>query len=260
MPPRASTSNISDNISTSKVSKIALPAFLKLLTSGGVGLTTQEALAAASSLIKVGLNTSDTNPFTGTSDVTLVAAGVTDPDVRKAIVAYGRTGKGKTLISDSGGIKRKRKTRESDLDAPLPMKAEEREAIKLEFNEELEDYVCRLSYQKHDSAFIWYCLQLLQDRSLVINRAPCMTAWATVVAQRLGFARQEALSMGTHNPHSINFSLFNPSSAHTYTNMNATAKGVSLGIYSPEKGKQRTEVGPSQPYVSILGFDRITVQ
>jgi hypothetical protein len=29
--------------------------------------------------------------------------------------------------------------------------------------------------------------------------------------------------------------------------MNATSKGVSLGIYSPEKGKQKTEVGPSQP-------------
>lgn len=35
--------------------------------------------------------------------------------------------------------------------------------------------------------------------------------------------------------------------------MNATSKGVSLGIYSPEKGKQKTEVGPSQPYVELMG-------
>lgn len=39
-------------------------------------------------------------------------------------------------------------------------------------------------------------LQLLQDRTVVINRAPVMLAWATAVAERLGFTRQEALSIG----------------------------------------------------------------
>lgn len=31
----------------------------------------------------------------------------------------------------------------------------------------------------------------------IVNRAPLMTAWATVVAERMGFEREEALSIGT---------------------------------------------------------------
>ena len=37
---------------------------------------------------------------------------------------------------------------------------------------------------------------LLRMKSAVINRAPVMTAWAMVVAERLGFRREEALSIG----------------------------------------------------------------
>jgi hypothetical protein len=37
---------------------------------------------------------------------------------------------------------------------------------------------------------------LLKVKSAVINRAPVMTAWAVIVAERLGFERQEALSIG----------------------------------------------------------------
>ncbi|KAK9897322.1 hypothetical protein P389DRAFT_183270 [Cystobasidium minutum MCA 4210] len=203
--------------------QLSLPAFLKLLTTGGVGLSTAEAMAAASPLIKAGYNKANVaNPLTGISEPALVAAGVTDPDTRKQLVAYGRSGKSKLGSSSgslgaSGPAGKKRKAWGSDLDKPLPVKAEEKEAISLDFEEVTEDY-------------------LLHDRSVVINRAPVMTAWATVVAERLGFSRQEALSI-----------------SHTYTNMNATSKGVSLGIYSPEKGKQRTTVGPSQPYVDLMG-------
>lgn len=37
---------------------------------------------------------------------------------------------------------------------------------------------------------------VLKRKSSVINRAPVMTAWAVVVAERLGFEREEALSIG----------------------------------------------------------------
>jgi len=37
---------------------------------------------------------------------------------------------------------------------------------------------------------------LLRLKSTVINRAPIMTAWATIVAERLGFEREESLSIG----------------------------------------------------------------
>lgn len=121
--------------------QLSLPAFLKLLTSGGVGLTTQDALACASALIKAGFNTAVANPFVGVSEISLVAAGVTDPDVRKDLVAFGRSGKGKTVIVDSGGNYRKRKGRDGDLDAPLPDKPAAKEAMSLDFQEETEDYV-----------------------------------------------------------------------------------------------------------------------
>jgi hypothetical protein len=49
-----------------------------------------------------------------------------------------------------------------------------------------------------------------------INRAPVMTLWAAVVAERLGFDRDEALSLGK-----------------TVAGLNAQAKGRSLGIYKP---------------------------
>jgi len=36
----------------------------------------------------------------------------------------------------------------------------------------------------------------LRNKSCVINRAPILTAWSMIVAERLGFKREEALSIG----------------------------------------------------------------
>ena len=36
----------------------------------------------------------------------------------------------------------------------------------------------------------------LKLKSTVVNRAPVMMAWACIVAERLGFSREEALSIG----------------------------------------------------------------
>jgi hypothetical protein len=51
----------------------------------------------------------------------------------------------------------------------------------------------------------------LKHKSTVVNRAPVMMAWACVVAERLGFTREEALSIGTpsrsHDPSSSPFFL-----------------------------------------------------
>lgn len=49
-----------------------------------------------------------------------------------------------------------------------------------------------------------------------INRAPVMTLWAAVVAQRLGFTWEEALSLGK-----------------AVAGLNAQAKGRRLGIFKP---------------------------
>ncbi len=50
-----------------------------------------------------------------------------------------------------------------------------------------------------------------------INRAPVLTLWATVVAERLGFDRPTALTLG-----------------QAIASLSAHAKGVSLGIIEPE--------------------------
>jgi hypothetical protein len=42
----------------------------------------------------------------------------------------------------------------------------------------------------------YFEFQGLVKKSVVVNRAPVMNAWATIVAERLGFSRQEALSIG----------------------------------------------------------------
>lgn len=49
-----------------------------------------------------------------------------------------------------------------------------------------------------------------------INRAPVLTLWATVVAERLGFDRDEALTLG-----------------RAVAGLNAYAKGVKLGLFQP---------------------------
>ncbi|HEX6013126.1 MAG TPA: hypothetical protein VFY87_15245, partial [Geminicoccaceae bacterium] len=50
-----------------------------------------------------------------------------------------------------------------------------------------------------------------------INRAPVLTLWAAVVAERLGFDRPTALTLG-----------------QAVAGLSAHAKGVSLGIIEPQ--------------------------
>ena len=53
-------------------------------------------------------------------------------------------------------------------------------------------------------------------RTVYINRAPLLTLWAAVVAERLGFRRDEALTLG-----------------RAVAGLNAYSKGVSLGLFRP---------------------------
>jgi hypothetical protein len=65
-----------------------------------------------------------------------------------------------------------------------------------------------------------------------------MAAWAVIVAERLGFEREEALSI-----------------ASVYTEMNAISKGVSLGIYDSSHKRKAPEAvkDGTQPYVEFMG-------
>lgn len=80
----------------------------------------------------------------------------------------------------------------------------------------------------------------MTDVRLTINRAPVLTMWAAVVAERLGFDRATALTLG-----------------QAVAGLSAYAKGVSLGIIEPkpelvrERGDELAE-GESL-HVDLLG-------
>jgi hypothetical protein len=57
-----------------------------------------------------------------------------------------------------------------------------------------------------------------------VNRAPVLTLWAAVVAEQLGFDRDEALTMG-----------------RAVAGLNAYAKGKSLGLFKPSAEEVRRE-------------------
>jgi hypothetical protein len=69
----------------------------------------------------------------------------------------------------------------------------------------------------------------MASKTLSINRAPVLTLWATVVAERLGFERDEALTLG-----------------RAVAGLNAYSKGRRLGIFKPheEKAKKAREKEP----------------
>src|SRR5437016_14214047 len=54
-------------------------------------------------------------------------------------------------------------------------------------------------------------------KTVSINRAPVLTLWAAVVAERLGFDEDEALTLGK-----------------AVAGLNAQAKGRKLGIFKPQ--------------------------
>jgi hypothetical protein len=79
----------------------------------------------------------------------------------------------------------------------------------------------------------------MAKRIVKINRAPVLTLWAAVVAERLGYARDEALTFGK-----------------AVAGLNAQAKGRRLGIFKPghEKGKRPRKSGLGEEFwVEICG-------
>lgn len=82
----------------------------------------------------------------------------------------------------------------------------------------------------------------MTSKPIMINRAPVMTLWAAVVAERLGYDEQAALTLGK-----------------SVAGMNAQAKGQRLGIYE-ESQEEKSEARPKkekapgeETFVSLLG-------
>ncbi|HET9914812.1 MAG TPA: hypothetical protein VFQ13_23170 [Anaerolineales bacterium] len=83
----------------------------------------------------------------------------------------------------------------------------------------------------------------MAKKKIKINRAPVLTLWAAVVAERLGYEKETALTLGK-----------------AVAGLNAQSKGRKLGIYeekseeekAKEKGKKKEEAVELQ-FVEILG-------
>jgi hypothetical protein len=83
-----------------------------------------------------------------------------------------------------------------------------------------------------------------------------MTAWATVVAERLGFEREEALSIGRQAlaMRSMHRPFAKVGAGSVYTEMNAVTKGVFLGLIDESRKKEIEPIsGERQPYVDLMG-------
>lgn len=81
----------------------------------------------------------------------------------------------------------------------------------------------------------------MAKNKIKINRAPVLTLWATIVAERMGYKKDEALTFGK-----------------AVAGLNAQSKGRKLGIYEEkteeEKKEERKKEKPSKTeFVEILG-------
>jgi hypothetical protein len=81
----------------------------------------------------------------------------------------------------------------------------------------------------------------MAKKVIKINRAPVLTLWATIVAERLGYNKKEALTLGK-----------------AVTGLNAQSKGRRLGIYEEkteeEKEKEEKKQKPVKlQFIEILG-------
>ncbi|KAF9446939.1 hypothetical protein P691DRAFT_761189 [Macrolepiota fuliginosa MF-IS2] len=226
---------------TDQESKLPLPRFLKIFTTNGVSVP--KAMAVAGKIYK---EYSTPSRLAELTDVKLGAAGVSDKEDRKNVLAAIRKAgyvyrrkpltkeeaiqtsvaqpaagpSSSSILSNAASpFKRKRK-HSSDKNEFFPDGSPDETADpeNLNFNEVLDENVIR-------------------PKSCVINRAPIMTAWGMVVAERLGFRREEALSI-----------------ASVYTEANAISKGIHLGVFNEGKGKdiEASQTG-SQPYVNLMG-------
>jgi hypothetical protein len=79
----------------------------------------------------------------------------------------------------------------------------------------------------------------MANRTISINRAPVLTLWAAVVAERLGFDADEALTLGK-----------------AVAGLNAQSKGRRLGIFKPHEqrpARARKKERGEKFFIEVLG-------
>lgn len=88
----------------------------------------------------------------------------------------------------------------------------------------------------------------MPNQKIKINRAPVLTLWATVVAERLGYGKDTSLTLGK-----------------AVAGLNAQSKGRKLGIYEEKDKESNKEKGKKErsgdtAFIEILGRGVPTVK
>lgn len=88
----------------------------------------------------------------------------------------------------------------------------------------------------------------MANKKIKINRAPVLTLWATVVAERLGYDEETALTLGK-----------------AVAGLNAQSKGRKLGIYEEKSEEEKEKEAKKErkvktEFIEILGRDVPTVE
>lgn len=81
----------------------------------------------------------------------------------------------------------------------------------------------------------------MATKKIMINRAPVLTLWTAVVAERLGYDKETALTLGK-----------------AVTGLNAQSRGRRLGIYEEKSGEKKKKVKEKENpvetvFIEILG-------
>jgi len=78
----------------------------------------------------------------------------------------------------------------------------------------------------------------MATKKIKINRAPVLTLWAAVVAERLGYDEETALTLGK-----------------AVAGLNAQSKGKKLGIYEEKSEEEKKEKAAKPEFIELLGRD-----
>lgn len=239
--PLLSTSEEGEALSTKPIS---IPDLLKRLANPSklgshAAMSVKEAIPVAGKLVRAKLNTEAQLAFV--TEVLLERAGISSEAERhKVLVALGaRSGAGGSGVGGSGAGKRK--------------VAETSSAAAAKRRRQMDDVALSRDYGNYDPNTAngkrkmeeteYYFNELLdaevlRTRYAFVNRAPVMTAWTTVVLERLGFQRAEALSL-----------------AHVYVDTTSTSRGISIGVYDESRrDRTMTLTAANQPHFELMGL------
>lgn len=74
----------------------------------------------------------------------------------------------------------------------------------------------------------------MPNKKIKINRAPVLTLWAAVVAERIGYKKDEALTLGK-----------------AVAGLNAQSKGRRLGVYEEKSAEEEAQEGEKKKPVKV---------